>query len=135
MSFTHGRSAFKLTTVATGDPGEVPMKDGSGTPLTMSKLGPDLIISWGVPGGTCQPTDYGIYRGTIGTYYSHDQFLCTDSGSDLTETIISDIASYYYLVVARSDTEEGSYGKNSIGTQRPVGTTKCVPTQNLTACN
>jgi len=132
FSFTHGRSAF---TLSTAPPGEVPMKNGSGNPLLITKSGNNLILSWSAPGGNCIPTDYGIYRGNIGEYYSHTQIDCYDDGPDyLQETIPSDVGSYYFIIVARTDTVEGSYGKNSNGTERPVGITKCVANQNLNPC-
>jgi len=132
MSFTHGRAAFKLITVA-GTPGEVPMKSGAGSPLTLQKAGTNLALSWSAPGGTCIPTDYGIYRGTIGTYPSHTQFQCSTGGTT-NATIAADTGSYYYLVVARTATEEGSYGKNSSGTERARGTSTCVATSNINSC-
>jgi len=135
ISFTHGRSAFKLVTVQVSIPGEVPQKNGSGTPLTVSKSGSNsLVISWGSPGGSCTPTDYGIYRENIGSYYSHTQILCSDTGGDLTETINADTGSYYYLVVAHTATEEGSYGNDSNNNPRPAGTSKCAPNINTGNC-
>jgi hypothetical protein len=42
----------------------------------------------------------------------------------------------YYLVVpvATGLAEEGSYGTDSAGVERPPGTTACAPQQNLAAC-
>lgn len=135
ISFTHGRSAFKLTTVQVNIPGEVPQKNGTGTPLTVVKSGSsNLILSWGAPGGNCNPTDYGIYRGNIGSYYSHTKLICSDTNNDLTETISVDSGSYYYILVAHTSTDEGSYGKDKNGDERPAGTEKCIPNQKLDPC-
>ncbi len=135
ISFTHGRSAFKLTITQVSIPGEVPQKNGSGTPVLISKSGTNsLTITWGATGGTCTTTDYAIYRGIIGSYYSHTQLLCSDTNKDFTETISAGTDSYYYLVVALTATEEGSYGKSSSGAERPRGQSKCVPNQNFGDC-
>ena len=52
----------------------------------------------------------------------------------LTEDITPAAASSYYLVVPRTTNEEGSYGVDSAGTERPVGTATCVATQVITPC-
>jgi len=117
-----------------GPPGEVPQKSGSGVPLLISKSGTNLIISWGAPLGSCGPINYGIYRGIIGDYYSHTLIDCYDDLHDRIEVIPSDTGNYYFLVVARTSTKEGSYGKNSSGIERPKGIETCVPVQDLSPC-
>ncbi len=105
--------------------------------LYVSKAGPDLLLQWTLPGAPCAPTNVGIYRGTIGSYYSHDQVDCNDDGNDNQETIPGGVGiadSNYYLIVARTDAEEGSYGTAFPGGERPRGTTPCVPNQNTNPC-
>jgi hypothetical protein len=77
--------------------------------------------------------DYGIYEGTLGTWYSHTQIDCADAGNDLVEQITPAVGSNYYLVVPHGKAE-GSYGLNSAGAERPVGAAVCATPQILTPC-
>ena len=88
----------------------------------------DLIISWS---SACSPggTDYGIYEGTIGGWYSHTAIACSDAGADLGEQIRPANGNDYYLVVPHNLLDEGGYGMSSNGTQRPTGTSQCVAGQ------
>lgn len=101
--------------------------------LVVDKAGANITVSWSA---SCSAgaTDYGIYEGTIGTWYSHTRKVCTDTGGDLTETFAPAAASSYYLVVPRNSAEEGSYGQSSGGAERPVGAAVCVAPQVLTPC-
>ena len=101
--------------------------------LYVSKSGTNLLLQWSLP-PTCAPTNTGIYRGDIGSYYSHNSLDCIDDLNDNQEVVPSDTGSYYYLVVARTDVDEGSYGTDSGGIQRPRGGTYCVPNQNTGPC-
>jgi len=91
----------------------------------------DLLLSWEVG---CGPTaiDYGIYEGTLGTYYSHTALRC-GTGSATSVTITTSPGSRYYLVVPLSTTAEGSYGTDSAGRERPKGTVACKVLQ-IPAC-
>ena len=103
--------------------------------LTVAKSGTNLNFAWAAPGGTCAPTQYKLYRGTLPwTAYTHLGWACTITG--LTYSGIQDTGSYYYLLVPRTATQEGSYGTDFPGlVQRPIGTPQCSGvTQNLTAC-
>ena len=40
----------------------------------------------------------------------------------------------YFLVVATVGSEEGSYGRNDVGIERPASGAACLPSQNLTSC-
>ena len=80
----------------------------------------DLHLSWGQTCGLGQ--DHGIYQGTIGGWYDHLRLDCADAGNDLTEQITPGSGDRYYLVVPLGGTEEGSYGTDSDGTERPRGT-------------
>jgi hypothetical protein len=109
-----------------GNPGRVDT-------LSVSKSGADLVISWG---GGCSDggTDYGIYQGTLGSWYSHVAIVCTDAGADLTETFPPGAGNRYYLVVPRNAAAEGSYGTRSGAIERPAGGGACVATQVVTPC-
>ena len=109
-----------------GNPGRV-------SALTVNKSGASLVISWSA-GCSDGGTDYGIYQGTIGTWYSHVAIGCFDVGSDRTETISPAAGNTYYLVTPRNDAAEGSYGPRSSGVERPVGGGACVATQIVTPC-
>jgi len=109
------------------DGGPVP-----GVPLTVDHAaGGQIMLAWGA---SCRAgdTDYAIYEGTAGVYYSHTMKLCTTGGA-LTATIDPAPADSYYLVVPRSSGREGSYGMSSAGSERPPGAPACV-SQSIAAC-
>ncbi len=85
---------------------------------------------------SCSETaqNYGIYRGTLGTWYSHTRVDCFDNLGDLTEDTEMPGGDAYFLVVANTLQEEGSYGKASSGVERPVGNLTCAGIQSLEAC-
>ena len=78
--------------------------------------------------------NYGIYEGTIGTWYSHTQIDCADAGADLTEEITPAAGNRYYLVVPHNVCGEGSYGQRTGGIERPVGAAVCAGPQIVTSC-
>jgi hypothetical protein len=92
----------------------------------------DLTLVWSA---SCSEgaVDYGIYEGTIGTWFSHTTKDCHDNPPALTEEVTPAAGSNYYLVVPLNDAEEGSYGLATSG-ERPVGALQCQPTQTLTVC-
>jgi hypothetical protein len=98
----------------------------------------DVILSWSA---SCSEgtSNYGIYEGTIGTYYSHTFVDCDDGGAALTEQIAPAAGSRYYLVVPLNPQTEGSYGQrrdNPIPTftERPIGAAQCITVQTVTPC-
>ncbi len=116
-----------------GAPGRV-----TPTTLTVDKAAAppgDIVINW--PGSCASGAqDYGIYEGTIGTYYSHTLFTCTDTFPLFTEQITPSAGSRYYLVVPHNicGSVEGSYGRCSpgkclAGNERNVGAAVCQPVQ------
>jgi hypothetical protein len=112
--------------------GSVP--DGAtvpGTPLTVSKLGSNLLLSWSAS-CVASDTNYEIYEGTIGSYYDHHLKLC-DTGGATGAVISPAAASSYYLAVPQNAEGEGSYGRDSTGAERPVGTSQCK-VQHSGAC-
>jgi hypothetical protein len=103
--------------------------------LTVAKSGTSLVLSWQAVGGTCTVTGYELYRGNLpiaGTY-SHDDLNCNITSTST--TIAQDSGSYYYLIVPKNASNEGSYGLTSSGSQIPqASSTPCAP-QNTTSCN
>lgn len=120
---------------ANASPGRVPVTIS----VRKAEVPPgDIVIDWSVSCSTAAE-DYGIYQGTIGTWYSHTLIDCNDAGSDLREQITPDAGNSYYLVVPHNAQAEGSYGRCSIGVclaadERPVGAAQCVAPQALAPC-
>ena len=119
---------------ANAGPGRVPVT------MTVRKAAPvgNIVIDWSA---SCSATadNYGIYEGTIGSWYSHTLIDCNDVGADLTEQITPIAGSSYYLVVPHNAQAEGSYGSCSMGVcfagdERPVGAAQCVTPQALAPC-
>jgi hypothetical protein len=112
-----------------GNPGSVTLLQVRKSTIVPGKI----ELSWSA---SCSEgaTDYGIYEGSIGSWYSHVAIACTDAGADLTETVTPAAGNRYYLVVPRNDGAEGSYGTRSGAIQRPVGGAACVGTQIVTSC-
>ena len=107
--------------------GEVP------TTLAIEKAsGGNLTLTW-AQSCVSSDTDYEIYEGTLAAPFdTHRAILCS-SGGATTKTFAPGSGNVYYLVVPTSGTKEGSYGKRSDGTERPVGSQQCVP-QQIGAC-
>jgi hypothetical protein len=105
-----------------------------GASLTVDQgAGSSLVLSWQ---SSCSPyaQDYAIYEGEIGNWYSHTEIDCSDDLGDRTEEITPSSGNRYYLIVPRGTMEEGSYGRNWVGAERPLGTSTCAPAQALGAC-
>lgn len=104
--------------------GATPGGGVAGTQLTATKNGGDVDLTWGA---SCKASDsdYEVYEGTIGTWYSHTAKRCTTGGA--TSTTITPAAGLtYYLVVPRNALAEGSYGQNSSSVERPQGASTCI---------
>src|SRR4029450_1649678 len=95
-----------------------------GVPPTLAKSGGDVTLQWGA---SCMATDtdYEVYEGTIGSFYSHTERLCSTGGA-LSATLTPSPGTSYYLVVPRSASSEGSYGRDRSGNERPSGSSTCV---------
>jgi len=92
--------------------------------------GTQITLSWG-PSCAAGDTDYGVYEGTVGTWYSHAAVTCTTVGTSA--TINPAAGNRYYLVVPHAASVEGSYGTGVANAQRPTGAAACQP-QVLTSC-
>lgn len=102
------------------------LPDESSILLSVTKAGDDPYLSWTAPSGSCTPTGYGVYRGTLPiASYDHSSLDCT-----VTDLVYEDLSSgdnQYYLVVPLNLTLEGSYGTASDGTEIPPGAAPCRP--------
>jgi hypothetical protein len=98
--------------------------------LTVGKSGANLALAWSA---SCSAADnnYEVYEGAIGTWYSHVPVNCTVGGT--TASFAPAAGNRYYLAVPRNAANEGSYGKNSAGVERPSSTAACV-VQSIGSC-
>jgi hypothetical protein len=109
-----------------GSPGE-----SEGLLLGKNANGSDLDLTWNP---SCMATtDYAVYAGIMGSWYSHAIELCSTGGSTAT-TITPTAGSDYYLVVPLTPAAEGSYGQDSAGSERPPAAVACVATQIVAPC-
>ncbi len=113
--------------------GSVPEAAGGSQPvLTIGTLDHvNLSLQWGATCGAA--TDYAVYEGTIGSWYSHVPGLCTTSGS-LSASYAPAPGNTYYLVVPLNASAEGIYGHSSSGTPIPVSGSACRAAQNGAGC-
>jgi ELWxxDGT repeat protein len=129
----NGLTGYELWALPLSAPGAVP--DGnlvSGIPLTLTQTaGEDISLTWG---SSCilYDSDYAIYEGALGSFDSHIPLACSTGGAT-TATITPSSGDRYYLVVPRNVLNEGSYGEDSQGFQRPASTAPCSP-QALSTC-
>ena len=108
-----------------GSPGAATDGAASSVPLTMAKVdsgGASVTVSWG---SSCssEATGYGLYEGTLGTWYNHAATACM--GSTNSATLSPSSGNRYYLVVPNNGDYEGSYGKDSSGNEIPPGSSSC----------
>lgn len=117
-----------------GSPGAAPDGMVSSVPLAMSKLnsgGTSVSMSWG---SSCsnEATGYGLYEGTLGSWYSHNAVACIGSANS---AIFSPSAgNRYYLIVPNNGDYEGSYGTDSSGSQIPPGGSACRTSWDPSTC-
>ena len=105
---------------------------GSVSGLTLSKSGATGVrLDWNA---SCTPSMslYGVYRGTLGDFDSHFVQACFITETSLTFT--PDPGNLYFLVVPNNDFDEGSYGRNSAGIERPQGIGVCASRVILLGC-
>jgi hypothetical protein len=119
-------------------PGKIDPTTG---PIVLAKDGGDVLIRCAA---SCSrgATGYGVYQGTIGSWYSHAPVagLCQATCPGEIRLTPSS-ASSYYLVVPNRPGVEGSYGTAvdaarvpSDRPRAPVATQRCTPVQMLTSC-
>jgi hypothetical protein len=111
-----------------GAPGRIPELH-----VDKSVLAPgQLDLAW-APSCSAAATDYAVYEGTLGNWYSHDPLLCTTGGAS-TATLTPGAGDRYYLVVPESDVREGSFGTDSAGIERPRSGNRCRTERDPSAC-
>ena len=109
-------------------PGAVP--DGgtiAGVPLMVDRVAgsPDIRMTWSAGCGPAV-TDYAVYEGSIGSWYSHVPRTCSTGGAT-NATLTPGTGNRYYLVAPTNSVLEGSYGTSSSGAQIPPGAGACHP--------
>ena len=95
--------------------------------------GGDITLSWGAS-CSATDTDYSVYEGGLGSYYTHVARLCSTGGATSVTLTPPSGASVYYLVVPRNAAFEGVYGKASSGAPIPPGGTTCTAQLVTTDC-
>jgi hypothetical protein len=117
-------------------PGVVPGGGTAGTPLRLagtSVTTDEFELTWGGSCGVAR-SDYGIYGGAVGRWYSHGSVVCSTGGALSYSGVPAPSGDAYYLVVPLAASEEGGYGKDSAGGQVPPGSPPCRTLSNPTEC-
>lgn len=107
------------------------MPDGS---LRVVKSGGGAIdLAWSA---SCKAdgTDYAVYEGSIGSWYSHDSAALCSTGGARAATLTPMAGSRYYLVVPKNYASEGGYGTASSGAPIPRGANPCVTSTSPSPC-
>ena len=115
------------TCAATAIPGEP-------VPLTIGKSGPNLQLAWQSLPPSCNGVDFAVYQGTLSSLYDHAALLCTTGGSTSATVPVPADPDAYFLVTALTAGEEGSYGRDSLGSERPLAAAPCRGSSVVTAC-
>jgi len=124
---------YRKTDCGAAGPGSVPDGDTvAGTPLLVDKAAAGQItLSWSASCSAAD-TNYLVYEGFVGAYPSHFSKLCSTGGAT-NVTFLPGTFSRYYLVVPTDGTDEGSYGRDSNGQERPRGGNACKA-QQVVSC-
>lgn len=95
--------------------------------------GDEVTLTWG-PSCSAADSDYGVYEGQLGNWYSHAPVagLCSTGGNTMA-TFDASTGNRYFLIVPNDGATEGSYGEDSDGIERPVGAGPC-DVQSLGNC-
>jgi Cu+-exporting ATPase len=101
--------------------------------VRVSKLSPSTLqLDW-QPSCAADDDDYAVYAGTLGQFASHTSELCS-TGRATTANLAIPNQDRYYLVVPLDAAQEGSYGTDSAGVERPSGVTRCRLQQIESPC-
>lgn len=95
---------------------------------------PSITLRWN-PSCSFGDTDYEVYEGNLHALpaYDHEQVLCSTSGETIA-TFDAGSGDRYYLVVPTDGTEEGSYGLDGAGGQRPPAAILCRSQVSAFSC-
>jgi hypothetical protein len=84
------------------------------------------MLEWGAPcnDATTPAQDFAVYRGAIGEYADYSSLTCTTGGE--THHLALDVADdSFFLIVPSTSANEGSYGLDGAGEQRPPAQLAC----------
>jgi hypothetical protein len=127
--------AYEYAPAVPSVPGSVAETAGGPQPLltiATPDQGTTLNLQWGASCGGAA-TDYAVYEGTIGSWYSHVPGLCSTAGA-LAASYTAGAGSRYYLVVPLAPSAEGIYGHTSSGVPIPASSLPCRGVVDGTAC-
>jgi hypothetical protein len=95
---------------------------------------PSITLRWN-PSCSFGDTDYEVYQGHLDALpvYDHEQVLCSTAGA-ATATFNTGLGDHYYRVVPTDGSEEGSYGVDGTGAQRPHASVPCRNPVTALAC-
>lgn len=103
-----------------------------GPPLLVARNanGTDFDLTWSSVCGI--GTDYAVYEGVLGDPHSKSPIQCSTNGATFA-TISPGSSNRFFVVVARTNTVEGSYGRDSNDIERTPDPGACLP-QLIGAC-
>jgi len=129
-SLDPGNTGITLDGIAISD--VTPLPGAGRVPLLLVGKTPtgDVQLDW-QPSCSADDGDYAVFGGDLGDFTSHGVETCSTLGTTAL-VIAQPPGSRYYLVVPLDGMDEGSYGPDGNGAERPVGTTTCG-TQNIAA--
>lgn len=84
----------------------------------------EIQLDW-MPSCAGSDSDYAVFVGTLGNFVSHTPDTCSTGGA-LTRNLAPPGDALYFLVVPTNGLREGSYGKRSDGSERPLGAAICL---------
>lgn len=97
--------------------GEASASSGGGAPFRIKKGTGGFQLTWSAPPAGPAPTRYKLYRTALGAAINP---VCeADLGTGTSATLSTLTSNVGFLVVARSGSGEGSYGRDSAGYERP----------------
>ncbi len=102
--------------------------------LIVAKSGGNLQVSWNL-GCSSNATDYAVYQGTLGSWYSHAALTCAAPNRYLKYSFTPASGSAYYLVVPVNANSEGSYGLTGAGSEIPGAALACHVARQLGGCS
>jgi len=100
--------------------------------LMVNPSGGMIQLDWTASCGA-NDDDYAIYAGTLGGLFDDHSSIQCSTGGLTSETVATAAGNVYYLVVPRNALREGSYGRDSQGAERQVGSGLCA-SQSVGVC-
>lgn len=106
--------------------------------LVITKDASNLDLSWNA-GCASNATGYNVYEGTIGSFTSYTiarntvpANICNSAAQ--TVTVVPGGGNKFYIVVPTNGSVEGSYGRDSTGTERPAAAIPCDSLKKSVSC-